>query len=110
MLPFCLDDTVVNHPAPSLQPLRNYFQVIQSLVNLECLLPWLFQDSILKDEEINWLRNQQSRGCKVMDLIRAIENKGKAGIKGLVHCLENETEHLGHIELAAELKKGDLKG
>ena len=108
MIPICVDDKVANSPVPTLQPLRNHLQLIQRLVKLECLLPWLYQESVLNDEEIEGLHSKPSHGCKVMVLVQAIEKKGKTGIRGLVYCLENEKDHVGHEELAEELKKGDL--
>ena len=77
-------------------------------MNLNYLLPWLFQDNILKDDEIDKMLSDSSHRCKVMYLVQAIEKKGKAGIRGLVRCLEKEEEHLGHVELAEELRKSDL--
>jgi hypothetical protein len=99
-LPSTEEERVSDH---QLQPLKNHFQLIQSLVNLDCLLPWLFQDNILKYDEIDKMHSKSSHRCKVMYLVQAI--KGKAGIRGLVRCLEKEEEHLGHVELAEELRK-----
>ena len=105
---YTVDDNVANHPVPTLQPLRKHLQMIQGLVNLDCLLPWLYQGNVLSDDEIMKIQSEPSRKGKVLCLVQTIEKKGKAGIQGLVQCLELENEHLGHADIAEELRKGDF--
>ena len=90
-----------------LPPLKKYFQCIKGLISIDDLLPTLFQDDVLKHEEYEKIRSETSLGCKIVCLIHTIEMKGKAGIRGLIQSMESETEHLGHKELAEELKKGE---
>ena len=101
------DENAGNYSLSTLQPLRTHLQAIKRTVNLGCLVPCLFEHDILKEDEIEKIHSVSSTGYKVMYLVQAIERKGKAGIRGLVHSLENEEEHLGHKELAEELKKSE---
>ena len=93
--------------AQPLQPLREHFQLIQDRVDFDQLLPRLFEDKVISDEEIFKIRHDKSRSCQTMHLVHTIEKKGRAGVKAFTESLARESQNLGHKELASELKRGD---
>jgi hypothetical protein len=87
--------------------LKNHFRIICERVEFAQLLPQLYQDEILHcEEEIDRIQSESSQRLKTMRLVFTIEKKGKVGVKGFIESLERETSHLGHKDLAQELKNG----
>ena len=97
-------DDVVYVPVHSL---KNHFNIVCERVDFAQLLPQLYQDEILRnEEEIDKIQGESSQRLKTMRLVFMIDRKGKAGVKGFIESLERETSHLGHKDLAQELKNG----
>lgn len=69
-------------------------------------MPRLYQDNNLKQEEYEKILQETPLGCRIVRLLFITESKGREGVKGLIQSLEQERQHKGHEELAAELKEG----
>ena len=86
--------------------LNKHLPLFQNLVDVEKLLPVLFQYNVLHYNEVKSIQQEGTRDRQIMSLIDTIQRKGKAGVKRLIECIERECDHLGHAKLAEELKKG----
>lgn len=80
--------------------------MFQELLNLDELIPMLYQTGILTKAELDEVRQENSRNMKIVCFVTTMCGKGKKGTQRLIECLEKEKKHLGHEDLAEELKKG----
>lgn len=99
------DQLKLKRPPPLLS---KHLPLFQQLVHIEKLLLVLYQCNVLDYNEVKSIQREETRDRQIMSLIDTIQHKGKAGVKRLIECIERETDHLGHAELAEELKKGNL--
>ena len=89
-------------------PLSKFTSKFEDLVNLNELIPVLYEAGVLVNEEVEKLIEAVwNNKLKVVYLITTMRGKGKEGLQRLIDCLENEPNHLGHAELAGILKEGN---
>ena len=99
---FCRIASYIQSP-----PLNEFTSMFQDLVNLNELIPMLYQTGILVDAELEKLTQENiERNLKIVHLVKIMRGKGKKGAQRLIECLEKEKKHLGHAELAEVLKEG----
>ena len=88
-------------------PLSKFTSKFEDLVNLNELIPVLYEAGVLVNEEVEKLIEAVwNNKLKVVYLITIMRGKGKEGLQRLIDCLEKEPNHLGHAELAGILKEG----
>ena len=87
-------------------PLKSQLHLFQNLVSIHSLLPKLHEDDVITYDDMELVNSKPTRNYQIMCLVNTIEQKGQAGIKGLIRSIEGEKEHLGHRELAEELRNG----
>ena len=89
-----------------LPKLQSFLCHFRDVLNTEQLLPLLYQEEALTFEEVQEIQEASSRDNRCMRLVNVFDRKGRAGIKKLISVVEKETSHLGHIQLAKQLKEG----
>ena len=87
-------------------PLKSQLHLFQNLVSIHSLLPKLHEDDVITYDEMELVNSKPTRKYQIMCLMNIVEQKGQAGIKGLIRSIAEEKEHLGHRELAEELRNG----
>ena len=80
--------------------------MFQDLLNFDELIPMLYQTGILTNAELDKVGQENSRNMKIVRFVKTMCTKGKKGTQRLIECLEKEKKHIGHEDLAKELKKG----
>ena len=86
--------------------LKSQYHHFEKLVNMDYLLPMLFQEEALEYDVIDKIQNEPTRKRKIMCLLDAVQQNGQEGLKQLVVSIEEEKEHMGHKDLACKLKEG----
>jgi len=79
-------------------------------VNLDIILPVLYQKGVLSSEDVNSLVNIRtvsggSRSYQVLHFVTILNKKGKRGFDRVVEALREDKEHMGHEELAEILSQ-----
>ena len=86
-------------------PLIIFNASFQRYANLHTLIPLLCQRRVLLTSDLETLLKYSERRCdQVSQLLTILDKKGMAGINGMISCLKEDKEHLGHADLAAMLK------
>ncbi len=78
----------------------------KNLAKVDCLTPQLTRRGILGLDELECLCDRsRNRTERITRLLCMVSRLGWAGVEGMVSSLLEETEHVGHKELAAILKR-----
>lgn len=104
---FLTDNPQQHAQGGHLLSLNSQFSRFQELVNLDCLLPMLYQEGVLENDAIDRIQNEVMRNEKIMCLLKEVQQNGQERIKQFIISIEKEKEHRGHKDLARILKQGD---
>jgi len=78
-----------------------------SLINLGTLLPYLLKHGLLTNDESCSFQSAESHITptkKAQELLQLLKRKGSKILQKLLCCLNEETEHSGHKDIALKLK------
>ena len=101
---------------PQIKPSINFAKLLQEhhsdlreWLNIPALIPLLRKQELITAEEWEEISGKQTRLLKIDQLIQILPQKGKLACMKFIICLESETEHPAHKELAVKLKKTQLR-
>ena len=98
-------------PKITMDTIRQCAPIIRQYINRESLLPYLMQSSLLTDDEIyHFTDKDKSQGESSNYLIKILETKHSDAAQILYQCLQMESEHMGHLQLAESLRNTALQG
>ena len=94
-------------PVVELGPnLRELAQKFEQCIEMKLFLPIAYQKRLLRMEEMEKIKKEENRGIQVVYLLDMLERKGPESVRKMMSCFEAEKEHMGHAELAKDLKRG----
>ena len=87
-------------------PLNTHAHRFVGLVQMERVMLLLYGAGALTIDKYKMIMSQPSLEQQIVCMLDTVQRGGRDGIRKLIVCIENEDEHLGHQELAADLKRG----
>ena len=76
------------------------------MLNVSALIPLMGKYNLLTMKECQEIHSKSTDSDKIDHLVHCVlPRKGKRAYQKFVKCLELETQHLGHPELVAKIKK-----
>ena len=66
----------------------------------------LYGAGVLTFGKYEMIMSKPSLEQQIVCMLDTVQRGGRDGIRKLIACIEKEDEHLGHQELAADLKRG----
>jgi len=84
--------------------LQEHHSDLRQCLNIHELIPLLRKQELLTAEEWEEISIKQTRWQKIDQLIQILPRKGESAYLRFIGCLDSESEHPAHKELAIKLK------